>query len=90
MAIKPVGKRVLIRLAPPKTQTKSGILLPETTDKPQLGLVLDAGDDVSGSFVDKIVFFPKYSGTEVGFDLIVLDESEILAVYESDGGDSKE
>jgi chaperonin GroES len=77
-------------------KTASGLYLPETAkEKPQEGKVLAVGpgerDDAGKRVAMEVgvgdkVLFAKYSGTEVKVDgkkLLILRESDILAVIES-------
>ena len=99
--IRPVGDRVVVKPAGKEEVTKSGIVIPDTAkEKPQEGEViavgagklLDTGE--RGAMEVKVgdkVLFAKYGGTEFkldGEDLLVLRESDILAVIVGDGGTS--
>src|SRR6476620_7394561 len=93
--LKPLGDRVVIKPAPREEITKSGIHIPDTAkEKPQEGTVIAVG---AGKLSDKgdrqplevkegdRVLFAKYGGTEFkldGEDLLVLRESDILAILE--------
>ena len=81
---KPLGRNVLIRLAPPKTQTESGIYLPETQqDRPVVAMVVDLGPEVvDNGFVEKgdFVLIPKYAGTQFGKDFVFIEFDELLGV----------
>ena len=94
--IRPVGDRVVVKPAGKEEVTKSGIVIPDTAkEKPQEGEViavgagklLDSGE--RGAMEVKVgdkVLFAKYGGTEFkldGEDLLVLRESDILAILES-------
>src|SRR4029078_411279 len=77
--------------------TASGIVLPDTAkEKPQKGSVLAVGDGRWDEECEKsipldvsegdTVLYSKYGGTEVkvdGDDLLVLRESDVLAVVQS-------
>ncbi len=94
--VKPLGDHVLVEPMERETTTSLGIILPETAkEKPQKGTVLAVGPgrrddegkripmDVS---VNDRVLFAKYSGTEIKLenrDLLILRETDILAVLES-------
>ena len=96
MKLKPLGDRVVVRPVDEEETTASGIVLPDTAkEKPQKGKVLAAGDgkwDEDGEKripldVSKgdVVLYSKYGGTEIkvdGEDLLVLRESDVLAVVE--------
>ncbi|HEX9055904.1 MAG TPA: co-chaperone GroES [Ktedonobacterales bacterium] len=91
--IVPVGDRVVVKPAGKEEITRSGIVIPDTAkEKPQEGNIIAVG---SGKLLDngdraplevKVgdrVLFAKYGGTEFkldGEDLLVLRESDILAV----------
>ena len=91
--IRPVGDRVVVKPAQKEEVTKSGILIPDSAkEKQQEGTVVAVG---AGKLTEKgdrqplevkagdRVLFAKYGGTEFkldGEDLLVLRESDILAV----------
>jgi chaperonin GroES len=94
MKLKPLGDRVLVKPMEEEATTASGIVLPDTAkEKPQKGEVLAVGDgkvedgkriklDVSKG--DEVLY-SKYGGTEItveGEDLLVLRESDVLAIVE--------
>ena len=94
--LRPLGDRVVIKPTAREEMTKSGIVLPDTVkEKPQEGTIIAVG---AGKLTEKgdrqplevkegdKVLFAKYGGTEFkldGEDLLVLRESDILAVLES-------
>ena len=97
MKLKPLGDRLIVRAIDEEETTASGLVLPDTAkEKPQKGTVVAAGDgrwddegenriplDVSEG---DVVLYSKYGGTEIkvdGEDLLVLRESDVLAVVES-------
>jgi chaperonin GroES len=44
--LQPLGARVLVKITPEETTTKSGLVLPDTAkEKPQRGEVVAVGDD---------------------------------------------
>jgi chaperonin GroES len=93
--IRPVGDRVVVRPSAKEEMTSSGLIIPDTAkEKPQEGTVIAVG---AGKLSDKgdrqplevkegdRVLFAKYGGTEFkldGEDLLVLRESDILAILE--------
>ena len=95
--IRPVGDRVVVKPTQKEEVTKSGIVLPDTAkEKPQEGVVIAVG---TGKLTDKgdrtpievkegdRVLFAKYGGTEYkldGEELVVLRESDILAILEGE------
>jgi chaperonin GroES len=93
MTVKPLGERVLIKMAEAEEKTKSGIVLPSTAkEKPQVAKVLAVGSEITSDekkkeqikVGDKVIF-SKFAGTEVkidGEELIIIKLSDILAVIE--------
>lgn len=92
--LKPLQDRVVIKMMESEETTKSGIILASSAkEKPQIAEVIAVGPGLKeeGKVVpvevkkgDKVVV-SKYSGTEVkyeGEDLIIVKESDILAVVE--------
>jgi chaperonin GroES len=93
--IRPVGDRVVVKPAQKEEVTRSGIVIPDTAkEKPQEGTVVAVG---MGKLTEKgdrqplevkegdRVLFAKYGGTEFKLldeDLLVLRESDILAILE--------
>ena len=97
MNLKPLGDRLIVRATDEEETTASGLVLPDTAkEKPQQGKVLAVGEgswdedgekriplDVKKG--DKVLY-SKYGGTEIkvdGEDLLVLRESDVLAIVES-------
>ena len=94
--IKPLGEKVLIKRLEAEETTRGGIVLPDAAkEKPQKGKVLAVGD---GKLLDdgtrakfqvkagQTVLFGSYAGTEIkldGDEMILMDESEILAILGS-------
>jgi chaperonin GroES len=98
MKLKPLGDRLIVRAVEQEETTASGIVLPDTAkEKPQKGKVLAVGDgrlDDDGKRIPldvkegDQVLYSKYGGTEIndpdnGEDLLVLRESDVLALVES-------
>jgi chaperonin GroES len=87
MAIKPLGKRVVIKKIEAEDKTASGIILPgQAQEQPQIAKVVAIGsaDDMAVKVGDQVIF-PKYSGTEVkyaGEELIIIEEEKLLAVVD--------
>ncbi|RON16871.1 co-chaperone GroES [Pseudomonas frederiksbergensis] len=96
MKLRPLHDRVVVRRSEEEKKTAGGIVLPgSAAEKPNQGEVLAVGPgkaldngDVRALAVkvgDKVVFGP-YSGSNTvkvdGEDLLVIGESEILAVIE--------
>jgi len=95
MKVRPLHDRVLIERVEAESKTAGGIIIPETAkEKPAEGKVVAVG---SGIFDDngkrvaldvkvgERVLFAKWGGAEVkvdGKELVILKESDILAVIE--------
>lgn len=95
--LRPLGDRVVVEPMEQEEVTPSGIVLPETAkEKPQKGKILAVGpgarDDEGKRIAMDVnmgdtVLFAKYAGTEIKLDgrkLLILKESDILAVVEED------
>ena len=84
--VQPLGSRVLVRVLPEESVTKSGILLPDTArEKPQRGEVMAIGDDTETIKVSvgDHVLYPRYTGTEIRLeaeDHLIIDSTELLAI----------
>lgn len=96
MALRPLNDRVVIRRSEEESKTAGGIVLPgSAAEKPNrgevvavgVGRILDNGDvrPLTVQVGDKVVFGP-YSGSNAikvdGEELLVMSESEILAIIE--------
>lgn len=84
--LQPLGARVLVKITPEETTTKSGLVLPDTAkEKPQRGEVTAVGDDeemINVKVGDKVLF-PKYTGTEFKIedeDYLVIESGDLLAI----------
>lgn len=82
--IKPLGKRVVIKVAETEETTASGFVLPSSAkSKEQFGEIIAVGSDVELVKVGDTVFFQNYSGTEVeheGESVLIIEEKDLLAV----------
>ncbi len=87
MAIRPLGKRVVIKKVEAEDKTASGIILPgQAKEQPQVAEVVAVGtdEDIQVKVGDKVIF-PKFSGTEVkynGEELIIIEDEKLLAIVE--------
>ena len=95
--LKPLGDRLIVRAIEEEETTASGIVLPDTAkEKPQKGKVIAVGDGKINEDTGKRtpldvkegdeVLYSKYGGTEIkvdGEELLVLRESDVLALVES-------
>lgn len=95
MAIRPLHDRVVVRRIEAESKSAGGIVIPDSaSEKPAQGEVVAVGPGEtldSGELrppavkVGDRVLFAKYSGSEVkvgGEELLVMKESELLAVIE--------
>ena len=93
MKLKPLHDRVLVRRVEEESRSAGGIVIPDNAkEKPQRGEVLATGpgEALETGQVRALavqagdsVLFGKYAGSEVtldGEDLVVLRESDILAI----------
>lgn len=91
--IKPLGERIVVKVAEKDMKTASGIVLPDTAkEKPQEGEVIAVGGGKvleSGQVapmevkVGDRVLFAKYSGNEVKVDdedYLIIRQSDVLAI----------
>lgn len=87
MKITPLGDRVLLKIAPEESVTKSGIIIPDTAkEKTQTGTVVAIGDskDITVKAGQKVLY-EKYSGSQIeisNVDHLVIAVKDILAVVE--------
>ena len=87
MKIKPLGDRILVKVNPPETRTKGGIILPDTAqEKTQNGTVIAIGDSdqIKVKVGDKVMY-DKYAGTSIKIDdeeHLILKMNDILAIIE--------
>ena len=92
-SIKPLGDKVLVQPSTAGETTAGGIVLPDTAkERPQEGTVISVGEGRTLENGQKVtlsvkegdlVIYSKYGGTEIkleGKELLILDESSILAV----------
>ena len=102
MAFRPLHDRVVVRRVEEESRSAGGIIIPDTAqEKPSEGEVVAIGPgarDEKGTLVpltvkagDRILF-GKWSGNETkvdGEDLMIMRESDIMAVLEQTGAKSK-
>ena len=102
MGFRPLHDRVVVKRLDGEEKTKGGIIIPDTAkEKPQQGEVVAVGPgarDENGKInaldvkVGDKVLFGKWSGTEVkidGDDLLIMKESDIMGVLDSDASFAK-
>lgn len=102
MTLKPLYDRLVVRRLEAETITESGIIIPDkSAEKPTQGEVIAVGDGVITSAGELRVLqvkkndrilFGQYTGTSVkidGEDLLILKESDVLAIVELDQSEEK-
>lgn len=81
--IKPLGDRVVATREEAKTQTASGLYLPDQAkEKPILAVVQAVGSDVKNVKKGDNILYKEYSTTEVTIDsteYLIVEEKDILA-----------
>ena len=81
--IKPLADRVVAVKEEAKTQTASGIYLPESAkEKPVLAVVEAIGPDVKGIKKGDKIVYKEYSTTELkvdGVEYLIVKEEDVLA-----------
>jgi chaperonin GroES len=101
MNVRPLHDRVLVRRLEQEERTAGGIIIPDTAkEKPMQGEILAVGTGARSEDgkitpldvkVGDKVLFTKWAGTEVkveGEELMIMKESDILAVF-TDAGSAK-
>lgn len=91
LKIRPLGDRVVIKPLIAEEKTKTGIILPETTEKekPEQGKIVAIGKGEKikqlGLKAGDTVLFEKYAGTDIkidGMEYKVVDKDSVLAILE--------
>lgn len=81
--IKPLADRVVAIREEAKTQTASGIYLPDTAkEKPVVAVVEAVGPDVKGIKKGDRIVYKEYSTTELkidGKEFLIVKEEDVLA-----------
>jgi chaperonin GroES len=87
--IKPLSDRVIIKPLEVDKKTAGGLLLPDTKEKPQEGIIVNIGngkkDEPMTVKIGDHVLFSKYGGTEYKIDnetYLIMRESDIYAIIE--------
>lgn len=87
--LKPLGKRVVIKVAETEETTESGFVLPSSSkEKEQYGEIIAVGSDieeVDGVKVGDKVYFKSYSGSEVEYEkesYLITELKDLLAVID--------
>lgn len=86
MQVKPLGKRVLIKVSPAEEKTSSGIIIPAAAqEKTNQGIVIATGNSSEGLKVNDKIIYDKYAGTQIklnGEEHILMSFEDVLAVVE--------
>ena len=95
MKLRPLQDRILVQRVAEETQTKGGIIIPDTAkEKPAEGKVVAVGNGKVGDDGKRVpvelkagdkILFGKYSGTEVkieGEEHLIMREDDVLGVIE--------
>jgi chaperonin GroES len=87
--IKPLSDRVIIKPLEMDKKTAGGLLLPDTKEKPQEGIIINVGngkkDEPMTVKIGDHVLFSKYGGTEYKVNnetYLIMRESDIYAIIE--------
>lgn len=87
--LKPLGKRVIIKVAEAEETTASGFVLPSSSkEKEQYGEVMAIGPEIEeedGVKVGDQVFFKSYAGSEVDYQgekFLIAELKDLLAVID--------
>lgn len=95
MSLRPLNDRILVQRGQEDTETKGGIIIPDTAkEKPVQGTVVAIGNGRMGDNgkliamdvkVDDRVLFSKYGGTDVkidGKDYLILRQDDVFGIIE--------
>jgi chaperonin GroES len=88
--LRPTGNRLLVKLVPPETVTKQGIILPESNKaKQNIAVVVALGygyKEINGLWlpwpvqVGNTVLLAKYAGIEVGDEHLIVTSDDVVAI----------
>jgi len=95
MKLRPLHDRILVQRVEEETETKGGIIIPDTAkEKPAEGKIVAAGNGKIGDDGKRIalevkkgdrILFGKYAGTEVkieGEEYLIMREDDVLGIIE--------
>ncbi len=95
MKLRPLHDRILVQRVEEETETKGGIIIPDTAkEKPAEGKIVAAGNGKIGDDGKRIalevkkgdrILFGKYAGTEVkieGDEYLIMREDDVLGIIE--------
>ena len=87
--IRPLSDRVIVKPLEMDKKTAGGLLLPDTKEKPQEGIIINVGngkkDEPMTVKIGDHVLFSKYGGTEYKVNnetYLIMRESDIYAIIE--------
>lgn len=87
--LKPLGERVVIKVAEVEEKSAGGLVLPSSAkEKQQIGEIIAVGNEIDsedGVKIGDTVIFKAYTGTEVtdaGQTYLVIELDDLLAVVE--------
>ena len=80
--------KILVQPQEAETKTSSGIIIPDSAkEKPQVGTIVLAGaakaDEPTEVKIGDVVFYGKYSGTELnidGEDYLLMSQSDVMYI----------
>ena len=88
MKLRPLHAGLVVRVLEAEEKTAVGLIIPEQAKKaPDQGTVLAVGKAVDGVNLGDTVMFAPFAGTKFKLDeddVLLLDESDLLAVVEKD------
>lgn len=82
--LQPLNENVLLEVVEKEEKTAGGIIIPDSVqEKPQYAKVVAVGNiDNPGIAIDDLVYFKKFSGTDIEFEgrkLIFIPYADLLA-----------
>lgn len=84
--LKPLNNLVLVKQEKTKTQTKSGLFIPESAqEKPMKGIVIEVSPKIDSIKINDTILYGKWSGTKVkveGESYLLVKEEDILGIIE--------
>jgi chaperonin GroES len=88
MNIRPLQDRVVVKRVEEESKTKGGIIIPDSAkEKPQVGTIVLVGaakaDEPMEVNVGDVVFYGKYSGTELnidGADYLLMSQTDVMYI----------
>jgi chaperonin GroES len=81
MKIMPRGDKVLLEILNKEEKTEGGIYIPKENNSDNMGKVIEVGPKVSDIRSGDLVFYAKFSGTEIkkyNKSYLIIEEKDIL------------